>query len=626
MYRTIRKTVLILILILSVTLGILFSFTRSSSDAVKVTYIIGDGTITYDIFYDDDYFHTAGGEFNQSLATCSYGLAVSSKAYLPAKDDFSQQYKFAQDFLQQTGFQDIKYNDNYKQPSNYFSLSMIIGRKTLSIDGEDVTLLAITTKSGNYQLEWLNNVDVGFDGNTPDHHHKGFYNSALREYTYIQNYIKEMDISGRVKIWMAGYSRGAAVTNMTAGIIDYNIYQNGSGFEGVQMNYEDVYAYCFETPQGAYRGSGRSGIKDPRSEYYGNIFNLTDENDPVAMVTMTELGFTRYGKDLFYPNNLTDSDIDEINNDMYTKYTAQLPKYSVRTYYQNTFDPMFYDDEDNIPREYVNPNVGLFMREFMRMLVEDVPLTRKDYMKTYRIPIDALLQFAFNGQISGSSLLEISDILTILTDDNNTALLVYDVIHDDEAFVNDFSSFVEYYAETNGNNINAELLENLGIVLRLITKATAKDKSYLLSFLSSDNINSIMNAHGIVSSMPWCMALDPNYGSVDSKASLNDGRFRRIIISGASNIILKDDTGTVKASFTGGRPDNLNTSLTYGTFVNGAMVIYTPLDRTYTLEINEDTGFTVSADLYDPDWNIYSNYLTTDEKITVFQAETGDQS
>lgn len=45
---------------------------------------------------------------------------------------------------------------------------------------------------------------------------------------YLRTYIADTGISGRLKIWIAGYSRGAAVSNMVGGALD-NGYSLGEG-------------------------------------------------------------------------------------------------------------------------------------------------------------------------------------------------------------------------------------------------------------------------------------------------------------------------------------------------------------------------------------------------------------
>ena len=86
----------------------------------------------------------------------------------------------------------------------------------------------------------------------------------------------------RIKVWISGYSRAAAVSNVTAGTLV------NTGF----LHKEDVYAYTFATP---------AAILEPPKEGYENIFNIIDPADLAPQVMPAEWGYGRYGADLFLP-------------------------------------------------------------------------------------------------------------------------------------------------------------------------------------------------------------------------------------------------------------------------------------------------------------------------------------
>ena len=69
----------------------------------------------------------------------------------------------------------------------------------------------------------------------------------------------------RIKVWISGYSRAAAVSNVTAGTLV------NTGF----LPKEDVYTYTFATP---------AAILEPPKEGYENIFNIIDPADLVPQV------------------------------------------------------------------------------------------------------------------------------------------------------------------------------------------------------------------------------------------------------------------------------------------------------------------------------------------------------
>lgn len=570
-------------------------------NAVKVRERTSSGTASYDIYYRDDYFQTDGGIYQPSLATCSYGLAIASFAYYPYKDDYRLQYKNALDFLKATGFENIEYNENYKLPTSYDSLSMIIGRKTIIVDDEDVTLLAVTVKSNGYRLEWLNNMDIGYDDDNEGHHHKGFYDSSLREYAFIQDYISSNHLSGKTKIWMSGFSRGAALTNMTAGLIDQRIVEKGSGFEDVDLGYEDVYAYCFESPQGVYYDETCTGLKDPRNEAYNNIFCMLDENDIVTLVAMPQLGFTRYGHQMYYPNNLNDSDYQERFDKMIRIYSSFLPRYDSSTYYSNRFKITTYTPAGSPEIRIINPNLGLFAGGFVNDLVRNAVYDRETYMNQYYDSVCALLEFIYTGNMSTSNLLGLTGVLANITDENNSRLLVEDIIHDSSAFISDFSDFISAYTKDKGSEMNAAVLAHLKTILDLVTKSTDLDKSFLLTMISMNNTAGVIsNCHFPSCNIAWLMAMDPNYSGSKTAGEMSDGVYRKLTVTDCLSLRVKDSSGRICAEIDQDTLNDHGSGLTMGTGMDGGYYVYLPMNMDYTYEINAGSHARAVTEQYDP--------------------------
>ena len=64
---------------------------------------------------------------------------------------------------------------------------------------------------------------------------------------YLRAYIAETGITGRVKLWISGYSRSAAVANMVGGMLDDGCSLGAR----VSLSPHDLYCYCYEPPMGA---------------------------------------------------------------------------------------------------------------------------------------------------------------------------------------------------------------------------------------------------------------------------------------------------------------------------------------------------------------------------------------
>ena len=161
-----------------------------------------------------------------------------------------------------------------KKRVNYF-----IARKRITVNGEETTLVFVGLIGSNHN-QWYSNFDPG-SGKT----HKGFLNAK----NYIMNssktgrldaYFKEYIKSGeKVKILIAGHSRGAATANLVAAdLIDSKRY----------AEQKDIFTYAYATPN--------SADKDKCSKaQYNRIFNFVNPEDFVTKCMPASWNFRRFG-------------------------------------------------------------------------------------------------------------------------------------------------------------------------------------------------------------------------------------------------------------------------------------------------------------------------------------------
>ena len=246
--------------------------------------------------FEDSYFNGPSTEYNHKLAQASLGLALS--AFRPVyTDEVIDQQEYALKFLTACGFGDIQQDDYDKNPSLY-TVATAIGSKKI----DDYTLIAVGVCGGGYANEWLSNFTVG-DGEE----HEGFASAAHLVFNRIFGYIGRANIKGRIKIWIAGFSRAAAVGNITAArLVDCGVFKQ-----------EDIFAYLFATPR---------TTKEPMPGQYNNIFSIVGQYDLVPQVPLQGWGFERYGIVLNTPLRETNSDYYERTlkvNKVYKAYTGQ---------------------------------------------------------------------------------------------------------------------------------------------------------------------------------------------------------------------------------------------------------------------------------------------------------------
>lgn len=303
---------------------------------------LGDNTTGEDgtdysatFYYTDDYFarsainESVSGQKvpwteldNASLATCSLDFAVAS--YTSAEgdvisatsrtwdnSDYSEKDKNVIAFLSTCGFEDIKPSDTYYVEPSSDSIAYTIANKKITVWDEDsqtnkeYTLVAVGIRGAGYGPEWASNVTVG-DSNNPsvEGRHKGFDDSALQVVSGLEDYIAEYNISGDVKYWVSGFSRSAAVANLTAGYIT----DRASEFNTQQ---KDIYGYTYECPQCAESSENALAYK--------NIHNIINQMDLVPRVSPSEFHHQRLGVDYVMPyhGNTTATENEDYYQRMY---------------------------------------------------------------------------------------------------------------------------------------------------------------------------------------------------------------------------------------------------------------------------------------------------------------------
>ena len=244
--------------------------------------------------YKPDYFRQSATVYNPELAVLSMQMAIASYNYR----DISKGYLYIEEFLKGLKFEDIDHNSDYESVPKDNTTGVCIGHKQLD---ENTTLIALAVRSGRYGDEWAGNFDVG---NATDH--KGFATGRNNAFSFLKEYLEKYDIEGNVKFWIAGYSRGSAIANLTAAYLD------DANVPSSNITYsipDDVFAYCFEVPASTRNSSAGSSR-------YRNIFNILNPYDLVVRLPLAKWGYTRYGKALYIPHQYCGSYYNDYINDV----------------------------------------------------------------------------------------------------------------------------------------------------------------------------------------------------------------------------------------------------------------------------------------------------------------------
>lgn len=243
--------------------------------------------LSYSFPYRDDYFTRPGTDYQHSLAQCTLGLAVS--AFRAADLKLDKKDAYVRDYLRTAGFGDVVSRQFDEKPSAD-SIATLMASKTLW-DGEgEFLLVAVAVSGGGYEDEWLSNFSFG-DENV----HDGFFSAAYTVLQRVLDYVDTYAGNGRFKLWLGGYSRAAAVSNMTAAL----------ALAAEQVGREDLYVYTFATPNNIRTASGNFDL-EPYD--YSSIYNIVGMFDPVPSVPFQEWGYGKLGTTLRLPAQETTPD------------------------------------------------------------------------------------------------------------------------------------------------------------------------------------------------------------------------------------------------------------------------------------------------------------------------------
>lgn len=393
-------------------------------DVEKSTFIyapVGAGEYlqySADVYFSQGYFEHSSTEYDPHLATASICLAISTFTDFGPWDEqwYLNQPRFVKEYFKNINFNSFTTNEDYIKSATFDSIGLCAAKREFN----DYTVVAVAPRSGGYFREWANNMHLG-DGSKSDYMHEGWYNAANKLIEFVSKYVTDNSVKGKVKLWMSGFSRGGATTNIAAALIDNKLSRGERIFtNGATLTREDVFAYTFEAPQGG--NVNVKTIKPPKDSLYNNIYNIVNPLDIVPKVAMKEYGFTRFGVDKYVTNNFYDPANYSENR---RTYRALLDKFNLNQV------PVLCDDftmggftigkfggdiiasiissvagtelmdivkshKDNTKKNYdANIAAAIILEE----LTSNIG-SRKDYIKKFQSPLEQMMLIVQNEQIA----------------------------------------------------------------------------------------------------------------------------------------------------------------------------------------------------------------------------------
>lgn len=572
-----------------------YSFKYQSDSSDYTTYM----------YYDDSFLHGSAREYSQSLATASLALSMASFASAEEKD-YANKSRNAVDLLEKLGYEKIYTNAFFKEKPGADTLGCVFGVK--EIDG--VQTVACGVRGSNYESEWASNFTIGNE--VSGNYHKGFFEGSEILLESLKKYLSDNEISGEIRLWMVGYSRGGAVCNISAGIIDEAI-ENGESILGqnIKLNRDKFFVYCFEAPRGVCFAESESSYQ--KSEKFDNIFCIVNPNDVVSKLAMREFSFTRYGVDKLLFDNRNDknytSDIEKV------KYffdrlenSVSLGKYIISDFEMKALSGLKITASDS----YCNWSQGIFFDDFIDSLTLWGIKDRENYVENIEAGVREIFKGVFaSGPISMSDVLNLLDTLKSDYADLNFSELLSDISNlEKEVKTAIFKALKSFGVDVENESVVSAVDEILSAAVRVVMHDF--DVSIFLPLASESNILGVVQAHRPELTLAYMRSMDPLYTDDPVDFSM-DGRYYYVESSAARADLRVYCGETEIARFENGAPKDVGSSVPYGNC--RGLKIYLPYGEKYCIE--SSTG-KVSVSICDP-----SRLETRSVGYSVERTETG---
>ena len=276
--------------------------------------------LTHDFYYTDAFFENTALKYDHRLALATLGLVAACGNTYRSDDLYWLEGEAGREdhiaaAYRELGFANpvcVDYQSSLNTPADRAGCAF--AQKTLVQQGRRTTIIAAMLRGVGYGAEWVSNLHLGENS-----WHYGFVTAAEQFFADLQDYLACAKAAagelGTIKLWLGGYSRGAAVANLAAARVRREL---------PQIAQEDTYVYTFAAPAAltaadlpelqADYDNNHTASGQLKADWDGsNIFNLISSGDVVARVMPEEWGYHRNGNDRFLPATTYRNELDDLN-------------------------------------------------------------------------------------------------------------------------------------------------------------------------------------------------------------------------------------------------------------------------------------------------------------------------
>lgn len=596
---------ILIVVLLAVSIMVLSSCAKSDEGAYDFYFASYKNAerVESKIYYNDNFFLKPSSEYNNELSTSSLCLALSGFSAASSRDYINSPMN-AKDLFEKLGFTNFKSNNYGIERPTAHSFGVYMASKQI----DDYTLIGVTVRGAGYLSEWASNVRLGENNKYAD----GFYEASTIYLDSLKKYLADNNITGKIKIWTAGYSRGGAGVNLSIGRIDYSLIDGINILnDNVSYTKDDIYAYCFEAPAGVIYSLNDDDSIFEKGDNFSNIHCIVNINDPVPYMGPIEYEFVRFGKDYYLPDILTD-----INFNKHVEYIKKIMNDIPNADYFNgyTIDTFKYNAVLSLTKRF-NYSMGCFLKSFIEELAKSVG-SRSNYYSKYEKQISGLCELVYKNDSSKDSFIDLGISIgkNIILQDSNEILLV-DLQHNLKRTWQDFKPLLRKAIENTGiEGIDVdELFELVKSVIDAILSMTSSYEALqtIPTLLSMDNIKAIARAHVPEVQLAHMFALSQNYNN-KAIGSLSSSYYKLIINSSSSFTLLANNKeisnineDSIKSSVVLEKLDNIYT-------------YYLPTNAKY--EIKSDNDVSISISLIDSSY-ISEQLVDNDKAMNIIKGD-----
>lgn len=554
-------------------------------------------------YYSDNYFANDSRVYNPQLSTMSLCLELSSFSSHET-NVWREKLKNVKELL--TGDSGIGFSANDFEANEYWlnaptlkSIGVVAAKKQLG----NTTLIALVVRGGRYESEWGSNFEIGESGQ-----HSGFAKAKEEVLRFLSNYISGKGITGDIKLWLVGYSRGGAVANMVAGELNTTYILP----YGVTLANSDLFCYTFEAPQGALVSNIQYGNQR-------NIHNIINLNDLVPLVAPSDWKFARYNKsyDYLLPN-IGSKDFDESIKAMKEQYDLILQGTRVEK-----------EKEKNLPYqilEYthtfdVKVNIWKFLPggdPFIEIVkLDDTSMTqaqmlvdvisaftrslgsRRNYYDKIEYDLKTLIG-AIMGTDGDEKIARFTEKLTSELTDNyysGTIYVISPLFNPFRTKVDQFSTSIKRLediilrsAKYAGLKDPVKCAKTLAIALG---DTIVNNTQLIIKAIDNATSGNLFQPHYPEITMAWLRSQDSNYtsGPIVGKGP---GMTRIIRINCPVNITVYNSQGRIVASIIDNIVQISNPYFGCGINENGEKILHLPVDEDFTINIQPTENGTMT--------------------------------